>query len=242
MEVTRTARDWCPVGSTLYFWLRNSVPGDRYNLSLAADHCQDIGCRYVGDEVYDYESLGMVLREYSRFESYHRLGLPVLTHDILAYDELNASEKYGVRDHFTTADNKFHYSGRVGCFHTKLNCTSLDLAANLDAVSDQLVRHVNLVVDGELALILRNYRMAQLTTLTISDSRARDGLRPLPDKIFASTVKEALMEAQLPNCMEVKLQCHPSDTLVIKTAFMVARAKGIGRGCRLAHNGTRILV
>lgn len=136
---------------------RNAISeGSDYGMLVAADAL---------DESADptNNKLGQLLRCYLDIQTYVRTSNPIPMEMANTFAALNAEFNNPDREYM----NGGIYSSKLGPFYTKLEVRESDLMLDIDLLSRQPVRHLTIRDVTDPTIILRNYRMAYITNLTL---------------------------------------------------------------------------
>lgn len=200
--------------------------GSDWDVLVASDMLED-------QRTPDAERLAELLRAYVNIQTYVRTSQPIPGELVHAFEQLNNVYKMDVIQ-YLPGYFRNSFQKPLGPFYTMLRVAQVDLANNLDWLSQNPIRDLELfdvTPNNDLAMILRNYRVNVAYRLTLNMSRRQSDVQ---------TFAKAIRDMQGGQLLSLTINGYTDRLKIVQMGFKMAQ--GIRKGAALYIGGQRVTV
>lgn len=192
--------------------------GSENGMLIAADYLEE-----NGDET-DVK-LGLLLRNYVNILTYVRMSQPIPLD--MAEQSKQLQSAFNTPDHKRADPSNYgcHYRKPLGPYYTALDATQRAIIASMDLISQEPIRELTITegdVNDETGMILRNYRVDYMYTLTYRFIHQRSNI---------SALAKAVMEMKASQMHSFTIIGVNDRLKTVQAAFLSNR--NIRKGCEL---------
>lgn len=200
--------------------------GNDWDMLVASDMMED-------NNTDDSRRLSELLRAYVDIQTYVRTSQPIPANLVHAFEQLNNAYKMDMRQ-YLPGYYRNAFSKPLGPFYTMLQTTQVDLANNLDWLSQNPIRDLEIydvTPNNDLQMILRNYRVNVAYRITLHMSSRRSDVQ-----VMSKAIRD-MMGGQL---LSLTINNLNDRLKIVQMGFKMAQS--VARGAVLYIGGQRVTV